>query len=322
MTIFYPDISSFQAGISLKGALAACCKATEGTNYVNPDYLRAKQNAKANGTFFFAYHFLHHGSAVAQAEFCFRTVGKTPLMLDVEPEPGIGSAPTVADVLTFIAEYRKLGGVIHLIYLPRWYWTEQGSPLLETAFKELDLVLVSSQYQVYTNSSTQAGWLPYGGVGPTVWQYSDGITFNGFSVDFNAFKGHYAGKQDSESVMACLAEFKSIVTTGHYPASPNVDPKAYNPVKKLRVTPRYTQADVSWAAAPHATGYRVILRRGLKQIVKREGAHTFGTFNNLKPNTKYTVSVLALPAKLSDSLRGRARVNFTTEGPKTHPIIK
>ena len=35
MTICYPDISSYNTGVSLSGAPAVCIKVTEGTSYVN-----------------------------------------------------------------------------------------------------------------------------------------------------------------------------------------------------------------------------------------------------------------------------------------------
>jgi hypothetical protein len=38
MTIFYPDVSSFQTGISFAGCVIAMTKATENNNYTNPDY--------------------------------------------------------------------------------------------------------------------------------------------------------------------------------------------------------------------------------------------------------------------------------------------
>lgn len=228
MTIYYPDISGFQAGIDLKGALAVSCKATEGVGYTNSDYARAKANAASHGTFFFAYHFLHAGDAAGQARYCFDVVGKTPIMLDVEPVPG--SDPSIADVLGFVSAFRALGGTIHLIYLPEWYWAQMGRPNLATAFKDAGLYLVSSVYTGYTDNLSGAGWLPYGGFSPSVWQYADAIGFNGFSVDFNAFRGHYAGKQDPASVAACLKEFIDIVTTGGTPAPPPPPASKYSHV--------------------------------------------------------------------------------------------
>jgi hypothetical protein len=316
VTIFYPDVSSFQSGISLKGALAACCKATEGTNYANSDFPRARAEASQRGVFFFAYHFLHAGNAAAQAKWCFMNVGTmSPLMLDVEPEPGIGSLPGLSDVLTFLDEYRKLGGIMHLVYLPHWYWQLLGSPSL-AALVSRGLQLVSSAYTSYTDSSSGIGWQPYGGMTPVIWQYTDTLQFNGSTVDFNAFRGHYAGKQDRESVKACLAELESIARTGKLPAPPAPHPfipkTARNPVHGLKAKPRTTQTDLTWDAAARATGYRVVLRKGLRRIVVREGTLTLGTFTSLKPGTKYTATVMALPATLWGQLH-RSKVTFTTK---------
>jgi hypothetical protein len=216
-------------------------------------------------------------------------------MLDVEPTTG--SAPTVADVATFIAAYRKLGGMLHLIYLPHWYWLQLGSPSL-SFLNEADLRIVSSQYQTYTK--TGGGWNSYGGATPAIWQYSDSVSFDGFRCDFNAYRGS-------------LVELKSIARTGHLPVDPPVLKNAVNPVKGLQVEARYTQAGVTWHAAPGAKSYRVILRKGLKKIVTREGTRPEGHFVNLKPGTEYSVTVLALPAKLTDTISGRARGSFTTK---------
>jgi hypothetical protein len=42
MTIFYPDVSDYQAGISFAGCVIAMVKATEDNDYTNPDYAAAK----------------------------------------------------------------------------------------------------------------------------------------------------------------------------------------------------------------------------------------------------------------------------------------
>ena len=217
MTIYYPDISSYQAGIDLKGALAVAVKGTEGTSYLNPDYARAKSDAAANGTFFFAYHFLRQGPAAAQAAWSHSQVGKTPLMLDVEVTGT--STPTLADATAFVDAYRKLGGIVYLVYLPRWYWQANlGSPSL-APLSTRGLLLVSSSYTSYTDADSGIGWQPYGGMTPIVWQYTDALVFNGIPVDFNAFRGSkYAGKQDAASIAAALAEFRSLVSTGSLPA--------------------------------------------------------------------------------------------------------
>lgn len=301
VTIFYPDISSFQAGISLKGALAVACKVTQGTTYANPDYNRARSNAAVNGTFFFAYHFLTHGSAASQAVWCHSKAGSTPLMVDFEPSGT--SRPGVSDCLVFIDTYRKLGGVIHLVYLPRWYWSQLGNPSL-AGLESRGMKLVSSQYTGYGDKGP--GWDSYGGANPAIWQYTDSVRFNGFNVDFNAFKG-------------TLAELKSIVKTGKYPAPPPPPPttdNAGNPVRNLKVDPRWTQADVSWSPSKGATQYRVNLWAHFprRRIQKLDTKSTEVTFTNLRKGSRYTVTILAEPASVRFRLGpGRASKRFDTK---------
>ncbi len=206
MTIFYPDVASGQTGVSFSGAPIAMVKATEGTNYTNPDYGPAKLRAKEAGAFFCAYHFLRAGNGAGQADHAFSVVGSTPLMLDVETETlnGVTSTPSVTDAAAFVSQYRALGGVIHLLYLPRWYWQSLGSPSLAPLIG-LGLLLVSSNYTTYSDSGP--GWASYGGMVPVIWQYTSSGTLNGVNpVDFNAYRG-------------TLANFQSQVTTGAQPGS-------------------------------------------------------------------------------------------------------
>lgn len=204
MTLYYPDVSSFQSGVSFSGAPAACVKCTEGTGYVSPDYGPAKSRAAQAGALFFAYHFLHAGSAAAQAAHCHGVAGSTPLMLDWEATTG--SNPGMADAEAFIDEYRRLGGTVNLAYLPRWYWSGTlGSPSL-SPLASRKVGVVSSSYSAYSDDAHAVGWLPYGGITPSVWQYTDSHNFNNHFCDFNAFRGS-------------LDQFRALVTGGA-PAPP------------------------------------------------------------------------------------------------------
>ena len=192
MTIFYPDVASGQTGISFSGVPIAMVKATEGTSYINPDYVPARLRAKEAGAFFCAYHFLQAGNGAGQADHAYSVVGSTPLMLDMETETlnGFTSKPSVTDAANFVSRYRAHGGVIYLMYLPRWYWASLGSPSL-TPLIELGLLLVSSNYTSYSDSGP--GWASYGGMTPVIWQYTDNATLNGVNpVDFNAYRGTLA----------------------------------------------------------------------------------------------------------------------------------
>ena len=71
------DISSWQNGINL--AVVPCdfvvIKATEGINYVNPDYERAYRQAKASGKCLGVYHYANGGNIQAEADYFLSNVG-------------------------------------------------------------------------------------------------------------------------------------------------------------------------------------------------------------------------------------------------------
>lgn len=183
VTIFFPDVSHYQAGLRIQpGTAAVIAKATEGTTYLDASYQDFKTQAANVGAVFAGYHYLHAGNTAAQAAFCYRVVGKTPIMLDVEAGSG-----GVTDVLGFVNSFRALGGTCNLVYLPHWYWQYTlGSPSL-IPLVNAGLKLVSSNYTTYSDSGP--GWAGYGGETVVEWQYTDALWYGGQSVDFNAFKG-------------------------------------------------------------------------------------------------------------------------------------
>ncbi len=126
--IFFPDVSHYQAGLRIQpGTVALLAKATEGSTYIDPSYQDFRAQAAAVGAVFGAYHWINGADPRAQAALCFRVVGKTPVMWDVE-----ASGATVAQTLAVTEAFRILGGVAHLAYLPRWWWQGHlGSPDLQ-----------------------------------------------------------------------------------------------------------------------------------------------------------------------------------------------
>lgn len=191
VTIFYPDLSQYDAAVTIEpNTVIVGARATLSASVADTQYQRFKSEAVKQGAFFFAYHWLNHGNIAAQALWAYQHVGSVPLMLDVEDEPGntgYAGTVTVQDVLSFVDAYRKLGGTCHLAYVPRWYWSDHmGTPDL-TPLALVGLHLVSSSYTPYSDSGS--GWLPYGGLTPVVWQYTDVLMYGGGLVDFNAFMG-------------------------------------------------------------------------------------------------------------------------------------
>ena len=188
MTVFYIDISSFQAGINLAGWHAVASKITQGTGYVNPYWTRFKGQAANAGAFFFGYHFLEAGNGAGQADHYWATCGKLPCMIDLEPTGS--SHPGIGDGAAFCDRLRSHGGICNMLYLPRWWWQQIGSPSLNP-FISRHLHLVSSAYTGYSDSGP--GWQPYGGMKPDVWQYSSTLRTGGMGqVDANAYLGSWA----------------------------------------------------------------------------------------------------------------------------------
>lgn len=186
-TIFFPDVSGYQAGLRVQPATAALlAKATEGSTFTDGSYADFRAQAGRVGAVFGAYHFVWSGTP-DEARHVYQVVGKTPLMLDVE---NTNVRVILADVLSFVRNYRALGGVVHLAYLPRWYWAgTMGSPSL-VPLQQLGVSVVSSNYTSYSDAG--AGWAGYGGIVPVQWQYTDALPYGGQAVDFNAFRGSAA----------------------------------------------------------------------------------------------------------------------------------
>ncbi len=189
MTFWYPDISNYQAGLTIQpNTVVVCAKGSEGTTYTDPTYLNFRKQTLAEGGFFFGYHYVWLNDPIAEAQFAFGIHGpQTALMLDIENPNRV---PTIPEILAFVTEYRRLGGTVKLAYLPRWYWqSDMGSPDLTPLANAL-LRLVSSNYTVY--SDTGPGWNAYGGMTPYIWQYTDALPYGGQNVDFNACKDDLA----------------------------------------------------------------------------------------------------------------------------------
>jgi Glycosyl hydrolases family 25 len=274
VTIYLPDIASYQAGIDLAGALAVAIKVTEGPGYLNPAYPAELAEAQHHGAFPVPYHFLHAGNAAAQADWCHAHAGSRPLMLDVESTTGADgnpnrrsalapdmtlsgavSRPGIGDMTGFIDRYRALGGLVHLDYLPRWYWQSIGSPSMQP-LQDRGMLLWSSDYSApYTDAPSGAGWQQYGGRAPLIWQYSSSTPFGGQRIDFSAFRGSYPGKQDDQSVDLCLREFWSLALTGKWPAPPAPPGSwTYAPPVSAHATGGRHSVTLSWVHAPPPAG--------------------------------------------------------------------
>lgn len=194
MTIFGPDISSYEAGVDVSKLPDPfiLMKVTEGTYYIDSQYAKWLTQAKTSGKLAIAYHFVRADEAPASqaAWIAAHILDKNlPLMLDVETEGG--SKPSFQQVLNLVSACHQEGLRPKLLYLPRWYWEGIGSPSM-TVLAGLGIGLISSAYpggSAYPGDNA-AGWAAYGGATPLLYQFTDSETDAGQHVgDYNAFKG-------------------------------------------------------------------------------------------------------------------------------------
>jgi GH25 family lysozyme M1 (1,4-beta-N-acetylmuramidase) len=317
VTIYLPDVSAFQSGVNLAGAQAVAIKATQGTTYISPAYGSQAASADAHSVFRLAYHFLEHGNGGGEADHFFGTAGKTPAMVDCEPtfdsHGNLVTKPTVADVCAFVDRLRARGGIVYWVYLPRWWWEALGSPDL-APLRQRGLLIWSSAYTTYSDSSSAVGWQGYGGMVPLVWQYSESTPFGGLgAVDFSAFRGSsFAGKQDPASVAACRAEFISLSRTGK--AAPAPAPTILPPVQALVVTAiGPSSVRLQWdnpGPSPFAVGTYQVTIRYADGPQAGQDLPSYGRTGIPKAPNPVNLLFGSLPAKTR--LRGLVRAVATT----------
>ncbi|NUR26204.1 MAG: glycoside hydrolase [Catenulispora sp.] len=198
MTIFGPDISSYQHGLvisRLADAAFVIAKTTEGTFYTDADYQSWRQQTENLGKPFVWYHFLSGEDAAALARHTLANVGdaRLPGMLDAEPAGSF--SPSLAQMIAYTDAAHAVGLNLRLLYLPRWYWQQIGSPGL-SALASRGLSLVSSSYpggsgrapSIYPGDGAP-GWQAYGGMAPLLYQFTNQASDGGQLVDYNAFRG-------------------------------------------------------------------------------------------------------------------------------------
>ena len=191
MTLLFPDVSQYTPNVDPSRYPALLARATLSDRVADPTYQTFK--AKAAGKPFAAYHWLNHGNLRNQAAWCFQHVGPgVPVMIDAEDvsgNTGYAGPLSVDDLLGFTQEYRALGGIVSLVYLPFWYWAgPMSAPHRLGELAAAGLGLVSSNYPNAGYTDNGPGWAPYysGAPVPVQWQYTS------TPIDMNAFRGTVA----------------------------------------------------------------------------------------------------------------------------------
>lgn len=171
-------------------------KVAEGDYYSDPFWPTVWQWHIDTGFPVVGYHYVTTDPADEQARRYLAndpSNGRAPCMLDFEANSG-----GIDNFWAVYSAFKAAGINVRLTYLPRWYWSQISSPDLSNVPG-----LVSSAYEhgndyasveyAQSGGADGAGWQPYGGATPVIWQFTDAAIVAGMSMDANAFEGSLAG---------------------------------------------------------------------------------------------------------------------------------
>jgi GH25 family lysozyme M1 (1,4-beta-N-acetylmuramidase) len=185
------DVSGYNPGINFSVLAASgrhymVIKVCEGTGYISPSWSSWGYAAAADrvGMLRGGYHFVHTGSAVAQARFLVAIKGKPSAAhmrdwIDIEGSEwnSSNSAPFVA---AYIAEYRRLTGVAPGVYCSSSFFNNElhGG----AGWHAADVPLWIAHYGVTPGSPGVSGW--------AIHQYAVGTAPGaGGNIDLNISNG-------------------------------------------------------------------------------------------------------------------------------------
>ncbi len=191
------------------GVRFAIMKATQGTSFVDDAFAVNLRRAKARGFEVGAYHFLQHGSPVAQARHFLQTVRQANggtlkdilLVVDVERVPTKTTAddPRGPDVEGFLRHLAKEApNRTRLVYTGIGYWGQIGNPKLAHLTHGLWLASWPGgpHYCKDPKLPDRAPLRQFGGWSkrPDIWQFGL-LRYSGNRIDGNAFYGSMAELQ-------------------------------------------------------------------------------------------------------------------------------
>lgn len=196
--VFGIDVSNHQREFNFAGAAAegyrfATHKVTEGTDYRDPYWPRARaEMAKHFPGRFGGYVFCRTNTdPQREADVMMAALGdpSIPVQIDYEDTLNGGSG---ADLARRVQAYRDRGARLLPVYLPRWFWEgRMGRPDLSFI---RDVGLWNSNYVNGTGygsalyNPNSAGWQGFGGVDVRILQFTEQAQVAGQRIDANAVK--------------------------------------------------------------------------------------------------------------------------------------
>lgn len=323
------DVSSWQTGIDISQVDCdfVITKATEGTNYINPDCDRVYQQAKTLGKCLGVYHFAKGGDPIAEANYFVNNVkgyiGEAILVLDYEGS-AVNNGPLWANV--FMTQVYNLTGIRPMLYtsasvISSYDWSKVRA-------NDFGLWVAGYKYGYNTIYGYMSDiQIPYNtgawGENVAMYQYTSRGRLNGYSgnLDLNVFYGdvnawkRYAGAKESKIVWYTVQNGDSLYKIGYstgcdweeiarlnhisYPYSINV-----GQVIAIDITKRQTytvDTDTVTPKARNIVWYTVQPGDTLVSIARRTGTpwECIATINNIAyPYTIYSGQVVAIDTSI------------------------
>jgi lysozyme len=193
------DVSNYQTGthwdaVYQSGRRFTFVKATEGQNYLNPEFANDWTVANTVGMMRGAYHYFSaFDDPIQQASFYLSTLGNSgnlevddlPPMLDLESSENVSPEVIVENARTWLDSVEKATGKIPVLYTYPAFWQALGNP---PGFDRYPLFI--ADYSVKC-PVVPAPWIQW-----TFWQQGIG-TSSGVhgKVDLDLFNGGFADLQ-------------------------------------------------------------------------------------------------------------------------------
>ena len=266
MTLFVPDISHHQAGISIEalsreGAAALIARVgqgagrrTNGQSYATTrdrEWVRHRDESRRVGLPLVAYWYV--GNLISpdeNARLAELWAGDKTIPWMIDHEDASGSLVLYCSV---VEAFRRRGLRIILGYVPRWYWDSQGRGDLSCGPP-----LVNSRYSNATGAPAAIyasmggdggnGWPDFGGQDVLLWQFTNKGQMAGRPIDVSAYRG--TREQLHQLINGTPEEDPMKYVLARRPAASG-DPRVWagNGVVRVHVRSEQELADRQWNMA-------------------------------------------------------------------------
>jgi GH25 family lysozyme M1 (1,4-beta-N-acetylmuramidase)/uncharacterized protein YgiM (DUF1202 family) len=195
------DVSHWQSAIDWSKVAAAgkkfvFMKATESTNFLDPNYASYRSGAKGAGLKVGAYHFAQPtttaGEAIAEADWFINQAapqtGELRPVLDLERQNGLSTVAMQDWVKSFLGRMYQRTGVRGIIYVSPSFWKTYMGDTTWFALNGYDVLWIAHWTIAGQPTLPASGW---GSHGWTFWQYTSSGTVAGMSgsVDLDRYNG-------------------------------------------------------------------------------------------------------------------------------------